>query len=445
MKIVIAGAGDVGSHLARLLSHEQQDIILIDTNQEVLDYAQSHLDVITKLGDSTSLKILQESDVPRADLVLAMTTSENDNIVTCILAKKLGARQTIARVYNPEYLSREQKDIFRELGIDKLISPIEFATQEIERLLELCEATDNFEFENGTASLIGVKLDDSSSFVDKSIEEIDKAVAVPFNPVAILRYDSTILPRKGTVLERNDHLYFLANKKDLSQVMTLIGKELHKIRKVMIIGGNEMAIRTAEKLEEKYQVTIVSRDKGMCKKMTDRLNNSLIIKGDASNVEMLKEEGLEEMDAFIALTLNSETNIITSLMAEELGVFKTIALVNNIDYTHISQNIGIDTIINKKLIAANNIFRYVRKGKVEAITSLHGVDAEVIEYEVQKNNRTTKYPLRELRFPSNAMIGSVIRDGENIIPNGDFQLSLGDKVIVFTKPDALSQVEQIFR
>lgn len=445
MKIVIAGAGDVGFHLAKLLAQEQQDIILIDRNQDVLDYALGHLDVLGQRGDSTSIKVLKDARVDQADLVLAMTTSENDNIVTAILAKKLGAKQTVARVNNPEYLSKEQKIIFQELGIDKLISPVEFATEEIGRLLELCEATDNFEFENGAATLVGITLDDSSSFVGKSVHEINATSGVPFRPVAILRKDTTILPRANTVMYHNDHLYFLANKKDLSAVLKETGKQLHKIRRVMIVGGTQVAMRTAKKLESKYKVTIVAEEKDVCRRMTEKLDSALIIKGDPSNIELLKEEGLQQMDAFIALTKNSETNIITSLMAEDLGVFKTIALVDNIDYTHISQNIGIDTLINKKLIAANNIFRYVRKGKVEAITSLHGVDAEVIEYSVQKNNRTTKYPLRELHFPKNAIIGSVIRGGESIIPTGDFQLKKADKVIVFAMPDAIHKVEELFR
>jgi len=445
MKIVIAGAGDVGFHLAKLLAQEQQDIVLIDTNQEVLDYAQTHIDVLGQKGDSTSIKVLKDARVPDADLVLAMTTSENDNLVTAILAKKLGAKQTVARVNNPEYLSEDQKIVFQELGIDKLISPVEFATQEIERLLELCEATDNFEFENGAATLVGVTLDDSSTFVNRSIHEIDQSAAVPFRPVAILRREATILPRANTILHHNDHLYFLANKKDLNAILKETGKQLHKISKVMIVGGSDLAIRTARKLEQKYKVTIVAQEKAKCKRMTESLDRALIIKGDPSNIELLREEGLQEMDAFIALTKNSETNIITSLMAEEMGVFKTIALVDNIDYTHISQNIGIDTLINKKLIAANNIFRFVRKGKVEAITSLHGVDAEVIEYLVHKNNRTIKKPLRELHFPQNAVIGSVIRDGESIIPDGNFQLNMDDKVIVFAMPDAIHKVEELFR
>ena len=187
MKIVIAGAGDVGFHLAKLLAQEQQDIILVDTSQDVLDYAQTHLDVLTQKGDSTSIKVLHDANVSKADLVLAMTTSENDNIVTAILAKKLGAKQTVARVNNPEYLSKEQKLIFRELGIDKLISPKEFATQEIDRLLELCETTDNFEFEDGAVNLVGVTLDDSSAYLGQSILEINQSSAVPFTPVAILR------------------------------------------------------------------------------------------------------------------------------------------------------------------------------------------------------------------------------------------------------------------
>ena len=213
----------------------------------------------------------------------------------------------------------------------------------------------------------------------------------------------------------------------------------------MIVGGTDVGQTTAQLLEKDYNVTIVDQSKETCKHLAENLDNTLIIKANPGNVELLKEEGLENMDAFIALTPNSETNIITSLMAEDAGVFKTIALVDNTDYTHISQNIGVDTIINKKLIAANNIFRFVRKGKVEAITSLHGVKAEIIEFIIQKNNRITKYRLKDLHFPYKAMIGGVIRGEESLIPDGNFQLQLHDKVIVFTLPEAISKVEEMFR
>lgn len=446
MKIVIAGAGDMGFHLAKLLSTEQHDIVLIDSNQDVLDYAATHLDVITVKGDSSSLSVLTDSNVGNANLLLAVTASEKNNIVTAIIAKKMGARQTVARISNAEYLEPEQKASFMELGIDKLISPVLLASQEVERLLEISEATDHFSFEGGMISVIGITLDDSSQLVNRSLTEVKQLHPdLTARPIAILRGNETILPRGRSILKRGDHIYFIVRAEEQNRLIKVLGKELQKIRKVMIIGGTELGVSIAKRLEEKYQVTIVEKVKETCKELIEKLNNTLIIKGDPNNHELLREEGLGEMDAFIAVTPNSETNILTSLLAEQEGVFKTIALVDNTDYTHLSQHIGVDTLINKKLIAANNVFRYVRKGKIEAITSLHGVNAEIIEFVVHKNNRLTKHSLRQLRFPTRAIIGGVIRGNQSLIPDGNFTLQVDDKVIVFAMPDCISKVEEMFR
>ena len=227
--------------------------------------------------------------------------------------------------------------------------------------------------------------------------------------------------------------------------MSTIGKTGKKIKSIMFVGGNIISMTAAKKLENDFKVTIVEESEKQCKWLLDQLNNTLVIKGDPSNFELLHEEGLAQMDAFVAVTQNSETNIITSLMADTAGVHKTIALVENLEYTHISQNIGVDTIINKKIIAANNIFRYVRKGKVEAIDSLHGVDAEVIEYVIHQESKITKFTLRELKLPNQAIIGAVIRGKDTIIPTGDFRLSLNDKVIVLALPSVIGKIEQFFR
>lgn len=446
MKIVIAGAGDIGFHLAKLLSFEQQDIVLIDTNSEVLDYAATHLDVITIKGDSASVAILEEAGIRNADLLLAVTTSEKTNLITAILAKKLGTKQTIARVNSSEYLQEITKEHFHQLGVDSLISPRQLAAQEVVRLIRQASLTDIFDFEKGKISVIGFMVDESSLLVDQTVREIGESnPQVPFKPIAILRNHKTIIPRGDFRIHEKDHIYCITKNDNIVDIVKFIGKDQMKVKNIMIVGGTDVGQTTAQLLENDYNVTLVENDKEICKVLAESLNNTLIVKADPGNVELLKEEGLENMDAFIALTPNSETNIITSLMAEDAGVFKTIALVNNTDYTHISQNIGIDTIINKKLIAANNIFRFVRKGKVEAITSLHGVSAEIIEFIVQKNNRITKNALKDLHFPLKAVIGGVIRGEESIIPDGNFQLQLNDRVIVFALPEAIPVVEDLFR
>lgn len=445
MRIIIAGAGDIGFHLARLLSHEQQDIVLIDTDTEVLHYAATHLDVSTLYGDSASIKVLEQAEVSKASLFLAMTTSEKNNLVSCILAKKMGARQTVARVSNQEYLTTNQRESFSELGIDSLICPTQLAAQEVIRLVDQTTLTDLFDFEEGKLTLAGILIDSSSPIVNFTIGEIEGRSGQVFRPIALQRGEKTIIPRSDTIIHRKDHLYFLTPREQITEVLQLVGKNPVKVRNVMIIGGTEIGLKTAQLLENKYNVVIIEKNKNTCKHLAGSLSKTLVVKGDPSNIELLKEEGLEKMDAFIALTPNSETNIITSLLAEDIGVEKTIALVDNVDYTHISQNIGVDTLINKKLIAANNVFRFVRKGKIEAIASLHGVDAEVIEFVVQKDNRLTKYPIRKLHFPDEAVVAGVIRGVDSIFPTGNTILEKGDKVIVLSQHKAIPVVEKLFR
>jgi trk/ktr system potassium uptake protein len=446
MRIIIAGAGDLGFHLARLLSHEQQDIVLIDNNQDVLHYAATHLDIHAIQGDSASIRILDQAEVSKASLFLAMTTSEKNNLMSCILAKKMGARQTVARVTNQEYMTKSQRESFNELGIDSVICPTQLAAHEVVRLVEQSTVTDLFEFENGQLTLTGFLVDSASPLINRSFDEIEERhEGQYFKPIALQRGYRTIIPRGRTVVRRKDHIYYLTPKDKIKEVVHVVGKKPVKVRNVMIVGGTEVGLKSAQLLEEQYNVVIVEKAKERCKVLAERLKNALVVNGDPSSLELLKEEGLEKMDAFVALTPNSETNIITSLLAEKSGVRKTVSLVDNTDYIHISQNIGVDTIINKKLIAANNVFRYVRKGKIEAIASLHGVDAEVIEFSIQKDNRLTRKPIKDLHFPSEAVVAGVIRGSESILPTGNTILAKGDKVIVFTQHRAIPVVEKIFR
>ncbi|MEL6390328.1 MAG: Trk system potassium transporter TrkA [Bacteroidota bacterium] len=447
MKIVIAGAGDMGFHLAELLVSEKQEIILIDTNEDVLDYVKQRLDVYTVRGDSSSIEVLENAMVSSAKMFLAVTASEKNNLVSSILAKKMGAKQTIARVHNSEYLCDTQRSNFLELGIDHLISPVELAATEIERLVKHCEVTDNFEFEDGKVILNGITLDDSSGLVGQSIGMVSEGQSGhAFKPVAILRNnEETIVPREHTVMHSGDHVYFMTTQDEMNPLLTYLGKELKKVKNVMILGGTPLGIKTAQLLERKYNVTIVAQTKEQCRVLSELLDSTLIIKADPSNIEVLRDEGLDRMDSVIALTENTETNIIACLSAEKYGVYKTIAAVNNAEYTHISQHIGIDTLINKKLIAANNIFRFVRKGKVEAITSLPGVEAEIIEYVIQKNNQLTRKPLSKLPLPTNAMIAAVVREEQSILPQDDFQLALDDKVIVVAADKCIAKVDSLFR
>ncbi|MFC3880983.1 Trk system potassium transporter TrkA [Algoriphagus namhaensis] len=443
--IVIAGAGDMGYHLAEQLSYDNKDIILVDTDREVLDYVSSKLDVLTVQGDASSFEVLQRANVDNASMVLAVTTSEKTNLVTAILAKQLGAKRVMARVRNHSYLSEENIKYFENVGIDNLISPTMLCSREIFNMIENSSFTEVFDFGGGKLNIVGITLDKSNSLVDQRIMDTkSNPIFDDIRIIAILRDQKTIIPRGSTIIRNNDHVFFISNKKNTESILELLGQKKVQVKNVMIIGGDDMALNTALRLEDKFRVTLVNKDKERCKWLAEHLKNTLVITGDYKNIELLMEEGLEQMDAFLALTDSSETNIITSLSAKNHGVYKTIAHVDTREYIHISHSIGVDSLINKKLVAANEISRYLKKGTVEAVSGIYGVDAEFIQYSVCKNNRLTKYPLRELHFPDTAIVAGVIRGEEVIIPDGDFILNINDKAIVLALPQARLALEKLF-
>ena len=445
MRIIIAGAGDVGFHLAKLLVQENQDIALIDTDADKLKYASEHLDIATIRGNSISYTILEEANVSRADLVIAATNSEETNISTCIIAKHLGAKRTIARVRNTEFLLKREKLDLEKLGIDEIISTETLAAREIKRLLKDVAFTDSFEFDRGLLSLVGISIEETSPMAGKTVSE-----AAYLNPdnnfltVAILRNNETIIPRGDVTFHIGDHVYFIAQRDAMDHILELSGKERKRIKNIMILGGNEVGLHTAKKLSLKFNVKLIEADKERCFELADELRGTLVIHGNGSDVELMEEEGIEQMDAFIAVTENSETNIISCLVAKNHGVRKTIALVENMDYIHLSQNIGVDTMINKKLIAANFIFRHIRKGEVVSLTSLHGVDAEVVEFEVSEKSPVVGKVLKGINFPKSAIIGGVIRKGKSFTPNGDFSFEPLDHVVVVARPECIHKVESYF-
>lgn len=443
--IVIAGAGDMGYHLAEQLSYDNKDIILVDTDREVLDYVSSKLDVLTVQGDASSFEVLQRANVDNASMVLAVTTSEKTNLVTAILAKQLGAKRVMARVRNHSYLSEENIKYFENVGIDNLISPTMLCSREIFNMIENSSFTEVFDFGGGKLNIVGITLDKSNSLVDQRIMDTKSdPIFDDIRIIAILRDQKTIIPRGNTIIRNNDHVFFISNKKNTESILELLGQKKVQVKNVMIIGGDDMALNTALRLEDKFRVTLVNKDKERCKWLAEHLKNTLVITGDYKNIELLMEEGLEQMDAFLALTDSSETNIITSLSAKNHGVYKTIAHVDTREYIHISHSIGVDSLINKKLVAANEISRYLKKGTVEAVSGIYGVDAEFIQYSVCKNNRLTKFPLRELHFPDTAIVAGVIRGEEVIIPDGDFVLNINDKAIVLALPQARLALEKLF-
>lgn len=448
MKIIIAGAGEVGFHLAKLLSYESQDITLIDTNKESLAYADSHLDIRVLRGDATSVSVLRDADVASSELVIGVTSSETTNLTLCMLAKQLGSKRTIARISNTEFLEHKDTIKFSELGIDELISPEELAASEIQLLLNQSAFNDTYEFEKGALIMVGISLPKSASFVGMMVKEAaDVFPGLHFMPIALQRRGTqyTLIPRGDTIFEEEDQVYFVTDKRGMDELYKLTGKKREEIRNIMILGGSKVGINTARELcSKKFNVKIIEKIKEKAFEIADRLPNALVINGDCRNVELLEEESLDAMDAFIAVTGNSETNIMSCLVAKSRNIKKTIALVENMDYFQLSHSIGVDTLINKKLLAANHIFRYIRKGEVVALTRLNNLNAEILEFIVNPRSAVEGKVIRDLDFPRSAIIGGVIRDGEGIIALGDFKIKAGDRVVVCCLPQSIPKIEKMF-
>ena len=446
MRIVIAGMGDVGYHLAKQLSSEEHDIIAIDMDQQRLSHSDSMADILTIKGSSTNISTLKEAQVQRADLFVAVTSFEEINVTSSILAKKLGAKKTIARIGNSEYLDENVDINFSEIGIDFMIYPEELAAREMVNLILRSAATDVMDFEGGKLSVIGLRLDKEAPVIRKTVVEIAKEFETfNFRIVALHRNFRTIIPKGNDRFLPNDQVFVITKPEGNSIVMKLAGKEDIKFDNIMILGGSKIGRRVAELLEDKMRVKLIESDEEKTLKLADTLTSTLVIKGDGRDIDLLAQEGIIDVDAFVAVTEDAETNIITCLMAKHLGVKKAIALVDKVDYIPLTQTIGLDSLINKKLIAANNISRFIRKSEVLALSTLEGIDADILEYVVQPNSTITKKLIKDLNFPKEAIIGGFIRGKDSHIAVGDTKIQSGDKVVVFALPGGVKKTEKFFK
>lgn len=449
MRIIIAGAGEIGFHLAKLLSLESQNITLIDTDADSLSIAEKSLDIRVLTGDATSISTLKDAQVATSDLMIGVTASQATNITLCLLAKQLGCKRTIARISNTEYIHNKEEVKFQQLGIDELISPEMLASEEIELLLDESAFNDTYEFEGGALIMVGTTLEQTAPFVGKTVQEAASIFPdLNFQPIAIQRSgtQTTIIPRGDVEFKEGDQAYFVTLPEGVDHLYQLTGQVRKKIKNVMILGGSQVGFKTAQNLcQSKFRVKIVEKDRARALSLADRLPNALVINGDGRNLELLEEEDLSSMDAFIAVTENAETNIMSCLMAKSKNIKKTIALVENVDYFQLSHSIGIDTLINKKLLAANTISRHIREGEVVALTNLNNLNAELLEFVAKPKSEVIGKAIRDLDFPRSATIGGVIRDGEGIIALGDFVIQQEDSVVVCCLPEAISKVEKLFK
>lgn len=445
MNIIIAGDGEVGLYLAEALVNSNHNITIVDPHEDLLKMIESHTDLMTIMGDSTSIGVLQRANVRKADLVISVVHDEHINLMTAILAKKLGAKKVIARVNTMENLSAESWKIYQELGIDGLVSPEDIAAHEIITLLKQTAATEVFDFSGGKLQLFMIKLEKGAPVLDKSLNEIASEYKhLDFRAIAVHRKRETFIPYGNDTFKENDLAYVITKPEAIDDLLRLGGKVTHDIHNVMIIGGGRVGRITAKRLEHDMNIKLIEKDKDRCIFLTDYLEDTLVINGDARNLQLLEDEDVRNIDAFIAVTDNTETNILTCLQARTYGVKKTIALVENIDYIDISQNIGIDTIINKKLIAASYMVRYTMGAEVTSLKCLSGIDADAMELIARPGSAVTRKLIKNLNIPDGAIIGGVVRGEESFIAMGDFQIEENDKVVVFALPDAIHKIEKLF-
>ena len=445
MDIIIAGDGEVGLHLAEALVRDNHNITIVDPHEELLKMVESHSDLMTITGDSTSTSVLRRANVSHTDLVISVLHDEHINLLTAIIAKKLGAKKVIARVNTMENLSPEVWRMYQDLGIDGLVSPEDIAAQEIISLLKQNASLETYDFSGGKLQLFMVKLESEAEIIGKSVEEVTEQYQhIDFRIAAIHRRQNTFIPQNDTVFQLADMVYVVTKPHAIKDIIRLSGKKQINVHNVMIVGGGRVGRITAKRLENDLNIKILENDKNRCSDLTNILSKALVVHADARNLDILEEEGIAGMDAFIAVTDNTETNILTCLQAKAFGVKKTIALVENIDYIDISQNIGIDSIINKKLIAASYMVRYTLGAKVSSMKCLSGIDADIVEFEVRQGAADTRKMIGKLDMPTDAIICGIVRDGESYIATEEFEIQTDDRVVVLALPNAIPAVERLF-
>ena len=453
MKIIIAGTGEVGFHLSKLLAQESHDIVIIDHDKRALEKATKTLDVSTVKGDATSIKTLENAGISKADLLIAVTSTQHVNILSCIIGKNLGVKKCIARISKSEFLHRKETFDLKSIGMDEVIYPESLGANEIKNLLKESAVTDSFDFENGKLQLIGIKIDEKSELKDKTLAQtIYLNPNTNFTPVAIVRdiedkiENETIIPRSHNILKKDDHAYFIADSEGgVERVLALSGKKHLDINNLMIYGGSDLAYITAKHLSKKYNIKLICEDLAHCERLADELPNVMVLNGLATDIDFLREEDLDSMDAFLALSNDTEKNILASLAAKESGVKKTISQVENIDFIPLAQNMGLNTTINIKYLTANFIVKYIREGELLNFTLLQGVDAEVIEVEVKENSQVLESSLKDLDFPKEGIVGGIIRDNDAMIPRGKFKFEIGDRVLIVTKKSGKKSIEAMFK
>lgn len=452
MKIVIEGAGEVGSHLAKMLSQEANDITVIDSDPARLAQLNSIADVVTMEGSPSSIKVMKEAEVQRADLFISVVPSapQDVNIVSALLARNLGAKRVTARIDDEEFLTSENRLMFKQMGIELMFYPEKLAADEIVDLLKHTATTDSMDFAHGKLQIEVFKLEEDSPLLDMKLSEfaaVLSASELQFRVIAITRGEETLIPKPETKFMYHDLVFIIATRDGICRLMKFLGKSNIEVDRVIILGGNRIAELAALQLSAQIDtVKIIERDKARGMELSEKLpDNVTVITGDGRNSDILLEEGLRDYDAFVALTGSDEANVLSCVMAKRFGVGRVIAEVENIEYIRLAEEMGVDAVINKKLITAGRLFKFTLSGKARMVKYMSGTSAEVLEYTVAPSSAITKGPLKEIDFPRDAVIGGVIRGSESIIAVGTTVIEAYDRVAVFALPNAVSEVDKLFR
>ncbi|MBQ5617978.1 MAG: Trk system potassium transporter TrkA [Alistipes sp.] len=445
MKIVISGIGEMGSHLARMLSGNGHDITVIDSDSKALNELGNLADLITVEGDTTTFAVLRKAGVRRCDLFIAVNHDENMNILSAIMAKQLGAKKSIARIDHNEYLEPNNKEMFIDMGIDYLFHPEQIAAMEVTNLLGHTSTTDYVDFSGGLLALVVLKLEPTSPLLGRKLMELaDDGSITEFRAVAITRGSQTIIPRGQDEFFEGDVVYIIARKDVAKSVTELSGQKSVEVKNLMILGGSRIGVRVALELQDEMNVKMIEYNGEKAYRLAEELDRTLIIHEDGRNLDAMLEEGLSTTDAFLAVTGRSETNILAAMQAKRMGVKKVIAEVENLNYIRLAESVGIDTIINKKRVTASNIFRFTMSTDVQAIRCLSGSEAEVLEFIVKPNSPATKCAIKDMRLPQDVIIGGIVRGDKVFIAVGDTRINAYDRVVVFSMPGSIATVGDFF-
>lgn len=460
MKIVIAGAGAVGTHLARLLSKENLNVTLIDADEEKLSKLNSNMDIMTLAAAPTSINGLKSAGAESADLLIAVTPHEAENLTCAMLAKQLGAKRTVARIDNYEYMLPSSQNIFKSLGIESLIYPELLAAKEIADSAQFSWVRQLWEFGNeGDLLLLSVKMHDNQPLYDREIsnehnllvghtlKEIGMEHGHAFHVVAIKRNGETVMPYGDEKILARDLVFFMTTRDQVSTIRHLSGKDDYPaVKHALILGGGKLSVRADWRLPDSMDVKIVEPSVERCEQLGKLLKpRTLIINGEGHDMDLLNDEGFNHLEAFIALTSNDEENILSCVSARRNGVRKTIAQVENLDYLDMAEDLDVGTIINKKQIAASHIYRMLLKSSVDNMKMLTVADADVAEFVVKKGSRVTRDSVMHLGLPRGVNIGGMVRDGKGQLVAGQTILQEGDRVVVFCIGNSLKRLDRFFK